>query len=115
MQVPKIKDKNIRIFWEDVDGDESIKHYIHPRNSFLKAYVIQLSANEQASADAIQDRSDIEFIVNYREIIVDMYVEFNNKTYRISGIDYYEFYITEVKFRAYEVNVKQYDKVRWAE
>ena len=39
----------------------------------------------------------------------------NNKTYRISGIDYYEFYITEVKFRAYEVNVKQYDKVRWAE
>jgi len=111
----KIKDKKIRIFQELETSEGTIKQYIHKKDSYLSAYVRQLSANEQATQNAVQDSSDIEFVVNHRKILIDMLVEFNGDTYQIAGVDNFEFYQVDIKFRAYRVNTKNYVEVRWAQ
>lgn len=117
----KIKPKNhkIRIFQEIEMHNGTIKKYIHKKNTFLKADVRQLSSNEQAVAGAIHDSSDIEFIINRRNISVDMFVEFKRfgveRVYQISGVDNFKFFNTDISFRAYEVNPKNYIEVRWAD
>lgn len=116
----KIKPKhhNIRIFKEIETHHGTIKEYIHSKNSFLKANVRQLSANEQAVAGAIHDSSDIEFTINRRNISVDMFVEFKRfgveRVYQMSGVDNFKFFNTDITFRAYEINPKQYLEVRWS-
>lgn len=107
-----LKHKKIRIFKEDNNGNT--KKYIHSKDTFLNAYVRQLSANEQSSLNAIQDASNIEFVINYREVVVDMFVEFENKTYQIVGIDRFNFLPIEIKCRAYEVNSKTYENIEWS-
>lgn len=104
----RIKDKKIKIYFEQETEAGTIKHYIHPENVSLNAYVRQLSASEQNAANALQDRSDIEFVINKREIKPDMFVEFKGKTYQMSSPDNYMFYETEVKFRAFEISNKHY-------
>lgn len=112
---PKIH--NIRIFQEIDTNHGTIKKYIHKENTYLKAYVRQLSANEQARADAVQDSSDIEFVINRRKIEIDMFVEFKrfgeNRVYQIAGIDEFEFLDGDIKFRAYEVNKRDYKTIEW--
>ena len=111
------KDKTIKIFFETETSTGTIKEYIHPFGTTIKAYVRQLSANEQASANAVQDSSDIEFTINKRDIKPDMFVEYFNgfetKVYQVGSRDNFEFYNTEVKFRGYEVNLKTYIETRW--
>ena len=68
----RIKPHNIRIFREIETEEGTIKKYIHPEGTYLKAHVRQLSANEQNIADAVQDSSDIEFTINRREIEIDI-------------------------------------------
>ena len=80
----------------------------------LNAYVRQLSANEQNAANSIRDGSNVQFVINFREIKTDMFVEFKGKTYQIGPADLFEFYKTEVKFIAYEVTPKEYDFVEWS-
>lgn len=113
----KIKDKQIRVFQEIESEAGTIKRYIHPAGTYLKAYVRQLSANEQNTANAVQDASDIEFVINKRQIKPDMFVEFfdgfETKTYQVGSRDNFEFYNTEIKFRAYLVNQKSYIETRW--
>jgi len=113
----KNKDKNIRIFYELETETGTVRVYIHPSGTVIKAYVRQLSANERATADAVQDSSDIEFTINKRNIKTDMYVDFYDGfewyTYQIGPKDNYEFYDTEVKFRAHQVNSKTYIETRW--
>lgn len=115
----RIKPHNIRIFQEIETEEGTIKKYIHPEGTYLKAHVRQLSANEQNIADAVQDSSDIEFTINRREIEIDMFVEFKrfgiNRVYQISGINNYEFFNGDTRFRAYEVNKREYDVVEWAD
>lgn len=110
---------NIRIFREIETEFGTIKEYIHAQDTYLKADVRQLSSSEQASANAVQDSSDIEFTINHREIGVDLLVEFKRfgveRTYQMSGIDKFKFLNGDIKFRAYEINPKQYIEVRWAE
>lgn len=114
----RVKNHNIRIFQEVETMDGVTKQYIHKENTFLKAYVRQLSSNEQNIAGAIQDSSDIEFVINKREIALDMFVEFKrfgiDRVYQISGIDEFEFFKGDTKFRAYEVNKRTYNQVKWS-
>lgn len=110
--IQPIKDKMIKIYYEEeTEIDGSIKHYIHPINVNLKAYVRQLSAYEQNTAAALQDKSEIEFTINKRLVKPDMLVEFKGKTYKMSSPDNFEFYNTETKFRAYEIVPRKYDKI----
>jgi len=103
----KIKDKRIKIYYEVQRGQ--LKRYIHPPSEYLKAYVRQLSAYEQNMDDAIQDGSEIEFVINPRQVSVDMYIEFLGDTYQITSVDRYEFYTNnELKIRARKVSPKEY-------
>lgn len=112
----RIKDKKIKIFREIQTEWGVTKKYIHPLGSSLKAYVRQLSATEQNTSNGIQDGSAIEFVINNRQIKTDMYVEFKGKTYQMGPPDNFEFYKTEVKFIAYEVNTKDdYLEVEWSD
>lgn len=110
----RIKDKKIRIFSEHSVPGGLVKHYIHARETHLNAYVRQLSANEQYQANAIQDGSAIQFVINKRKIQTDMFVEFHGKTYQMGPPDNFEFYNAEIKFIAYEVTPRQdYVDIEW--
>lgn len=103
----------IKIFSEviGIDSDNkdyAIKAYIHPEGTYLKAYVRQLSAFEKSLLNAEQDASNIEFTINPRDIVQGMIVEFNGKNYQIGAPDNFEFFNTEIKFRAHEVNKRTY-------
>ena len=112
----RVKDKKIRIFKEIQTKPGLIKHYIHPNGTYLNAYVRQLSATEQNQANAIQDGSAIQFVINNREVKTDMYVEFRDKTYQMGPPDNFEFYNTEIKFIAYEVTPKDdYLSIEWGD
>lgn len=112
-----VKDRNIKVYYElnnKVNGEVvATKVYIHPKETFIKAYVRQLSSQETAVAKSNQDASTVEMIVNPRRYLVDMYVEFNNKTYQITSIDNLEFNGTEMKLRMKEVNQKNFDVTKW--
>lgn len=108
------KDKRIRIFKEIHLEEGTVKRYIHPEGTILYAYVRQLSATEQNSFNAIQDGSAIEFNINQREIAPDMYVEFKGRVYQMGPADRFEFYNTDIKFIAYEVNQREdYLRIEW--
>ena len=109
------KDKKIRIFFESLQDDKLIKHYIHPEGTFLNAYVRQLSANEQTAANAIRDGSAIQFLINHRNVKTDMFVEFRDKVYQMGPPDMFEFNKTDIKFIAFEVIPKEYDLVEWSD
>ena len=115
----RIKNHNIRIFQEIETEEGTIKKYIHPEGTYLKAYVRQLSANEQNVADALHNSSEIEFVVNHRKLGLDMFVEFKRfgikKTYQISGVDEFQFFKSDISFRAYEVNEREYTLVEWTD
>ena len=109
-----IKDKNIRIFREKYSEDGIVKKYIHPKDTYLKAHIRQVSANEAASNDAIQDVSDIQFTINYREVEIDMLIEFKDKIYQITSVDRYEFYKKDLKIIATEINQREYNGYEWS-
>ena len=112
----QVKDKKIKIFMEVPSEFGVTKKYIHPEGTSLNAYIRQLSATEQNTANAIQDGSAIEFVINNRKIKTDMHVEFKGKTYQMGPPDNFEFYKTEVKFIAYEVNPRDdYIATEWSE
>ena len=110
-----IKKQKIRIFQEIDQKPDPIKQYIHAEDTYLKAYARQLTASETASLNAIQDTGYIEFVINKRAVIQDMFIEFKGKTYQISSVDPFDFETPEIKLQAYEVNTKSYIDVRWKE
>ncbi|MFA5433661.1 MAG: phage head closure protein [Candidatus Paceibacterota bacterium] len=108
-----IKDKQIKLFREITsivtgNQDRLTKAYEHPEGTHLWAYVRQLSANERLQMNAEQDQSDIEFVINKRPLVAGMLIEFKDKTYQIGAPDSFEFYNTELKFRASEVSPRTY-------
>jgi head-tail adaptor len=108
------KHHNILVFKEIQSKTGIVKQYIHPINTKLSAYARQLSSQEQSSQEAIQNNVTIEFVINYRTIDIDMFIEFMNRVYAIDSIDELEFFQTELKLRAYPVNSKSYTEVRWS-
>jgi head-tail adaptor len=107
------KTKQIKIYKEVEESSGIIKKYIHAQGTSLKAYVRQLSGNEQNSLDAVQNNTNIEFVINAREVAVDMFVEFKSKVYAIDGDDNLEFDGTEIHLRGYPVTPKTYVEVRY--
>ncbi len=105
----------IRIFFEDTVDGETVKHYIHDTDTYLKAYVRQLSATEQTLGGGVQDQSVVRFVINHRDVEVDMFVEFKGRTYQITGVDRFEFRLTDIVFDATGVATKTYDSVIWAD
>lgn len=109
-----LKPVKIFIFIEETGTLGILKKYITPMNLGIKAYVRQLSANEQMASDAVKNASVFEFVIMKRDVEIDMYIEFNGKTYQIIGVDFMEFYKAEIKLRANLVNEKEYSKVVWS-
>ena len=108
------KNREIKIFREIETKTGVIKEYIHPSGTIIKAYVRQLSGNEQNSLEAVQNNVVIEFVINSRTIEIDMFIEFNDNVYGIDGSDNFEFYATEIKLRGYPINPKTYEEIRWS-
>lgn len=107
-----VKDKQIKIYFERDSEDGIIKHYIHPIDSYLKAYVRQIASFETSYEQAMHDTSQLIFIINNRNIRTDMFIEFNNKTYNINSIDNYEFYKNNnLKLITSEIEPHKYIKV----
>jgi hypothetical protein len=115
--VHPLKPHSVRIYSEIQSDFGFIKQYIHPIDTSIKAYARQLSANEQMSSDAVRNASEYEFTIWKREIKEDMYIEFDNgfgtKVYQIGSPDLFEFFRSEIKFRATEVTPKTYIETRW--
>jgi head-tail adaptor len=102
-----IKDKQIKIYRETDSGKGVERQYIHPKDSFIKAYIRQLSSQERYLNSAEVDGSEIEIVINQRDVHPDMYIVFKDKHYQIGPLDRFEFYNTEVKFRAREVTPRK--------
>lgn len=121
MNGPKypIKADKIRIYQDIAQRDTNIKQYMHAEGTTLQAYIRQLSANEQNVADANYEASDHLFVINNRRGITrDMYIEWIRpgnpmQTFRIAGVDNFEYRAIELKIRATHVNAKSYDETRW--
>lgn len=102
-----IKDKRIKIYQETGSGNGVERHYIHPKDTFIKAYIRQLSSQERYINQAELDGSEMEVVINQRDVHPEMYIEFEGKHYQIGPLDRFEFYNTEVKFRAREVTPRK--------
>ena len=113
-----IKDKQIKLFREITsivtgNQDRLTKAYEHPEGMHTPypgqgAYKTILSLPERLQMNAEQDQSDIEFVINKRPLVAGMLIEFKDKTYQIGAPDSFEFYNTELKFRASEVSPRTY-------
>ncbi len=114
-----LKDKKIKIFTEtnreDLGISQSVKIYQHPINTVLKANIRQLSADETNADNADQNSEYLVIVVNHRILPDSFFVEFRGSTYKSDGIDKFEFYKGEIKFRAHRVNSKEYDVVEYKE
>lgn len=101
------KDKSIKIFYLETKRTEeghtiTIKKYIHPLNSYLKAYIRDLSQKERVSNLQIEDDSTALAIINRREVNNTMFLEYKRRnmkplTYNITGVDYYDDSTSEIK------------------
>jgi hypothetical protein len=107
------KKEFIRIFREIKDSDGLIKQYIHPSNQMIRAHVRSLSSKEQATLGGLQDYLLVEFVINWREIKVDMFVEFDGEVFNVDSIDPYDFKKIELKFIGAKTDPKEYKETRW--
>ena len=69
------------------------------------AYVRQLSAKEAYERAQIQSEAEVLFTVNFNEALkdkslIDYEIKFRGNTYQITGIDYYEFGMRDIKIYA---------------
>jgi head-tail adaptor len=111
----QIKDKIIKIYQETTKDKGVLREYIHPKDSYIKAYIRQLSSSERYLNRAEVDGSEIEIVINKRDVHPDMYIEFGEKHYQIGPLDHFEFYNTEVKFRAKEITPRKPQVVTYEE
>lgn len=113
-----VKPHRVKIFHEvtvETEGYTSkIKEYIHPEGTYLSAYVRQVSMKESESGGSY-DGSDIEVVLNNRELDQTMFIEFKGQTYQLGAPDHFEFLNTDIKVRASKVAVGNYDSVRYKE
>lgn len=115
------KDRFVRIYVQCEeqlpDGSTVRKRvYIHGPDSGLKAYVRSLSASERNQSNQTQPDNRIEVTINYRRFLEnrqDAYLEFDGKTYAITGIDPLEFKNTEMKLTCSSVSPPRVDSVEY--
>lgn len=110
------KDKRVKIFKEIETQDGTIKEYIHPLDTYLRASVRPLSSYERNNAQASQDNAEFEFILNNRKITTDMLIEYRTQIYKISySYSYDDYKIYDIKVRAYPINKRDYIEIRGLE
>lgn len=113
-----IKDKHIRIY-QDIDTElGTIRIYQHPKDTTLRAYIRQVSNYEVNQSGGLMDGSNVEIVINKRDITQDMFVEFleNGKTYKISPPDNLEFNtLGEIKLVGVEVAPTEPIKIQYKE
>ena len=116
-----LKDKKVRAYngvIRSVWGFERVfKHYIHSEESGgLWAYARQLSERERYTANAMQIDEDTLFEITHSpKITTDLFLEFNDKTYKIVSIDPFEYNKTDLVIRAKEIATPTYDEVEYDE
>jgi len=117
----KVKDKKVRAFNATVQAvwgfERTLKKYIHSESSGgVWAYVRQLSERERHVAMAIQSDEDILFEIAYSpKITAGLFLEFNDKTFKVISVDPYEYNKTDLIVKAKEVAPPTLDEVEWGE
>lgn len=101
------KNQKIKIF--HIVNNGSTKRYIHPINGFIKANVRELSASERNEFNAVNAGSDIECIINKRNVDQNMFLEFKGSTYQIKSVDPFDFESPEIKLRAVQITPHELD------
>ena len=113
------KDKKVMAFKttsKAVWGFERVfKQYIHSEESGgLWAYVRHLSQREQYRARQVQSNETVQLIFAYSpKLTLNLYLEFEGKTYKIVAIDYFENNKTDLEIRAEEVSPPAFDEVEF--
>lgn len=119
----KNKDKNIKIFIrvdEQLPNGETItkKVYLQKKDSYIKAYIRSLSAKERLSSNTTQPSNEVEITINYRRSLEkrqDAYVEYEDWTYAVTGIDNLDFRRTEMKLTGKSVEPPCFDSIEYRE
>lgn len=115
------KPHRIKIYsiFENTDGTNE-KHYIHPdgKKNRLKAYARTQSTGKSNNDDGVQNASIYLFTINKREITNTMYIEFDKgygiETYQIEGIDYLDFFKSEITLRATVITPREFESEVYA-
>lgn len=118
-----IKDKKIKIFIrvdEQLPNGETItkKVYLQKKDSYIKAYIRSLSAKERLSSNTTQPSNEVEITINYRRSLEkrqDAYVEYEDWTYAVTGIDNLDFRRTEMKLTGKSVEPPSFDSIEYRE
>lgn len=110
----KIKPHNVYVFREEHTKSGIEKIYITPQDKYYKAYVRQLSASEQHSADSDRNFSVYRFVFNNQPIEEDMFLELNGEVYEIDGIDELELMDSEIVIFAHKIAKTNYTTTRWS-
>ncbi len=118
-----IKDKKIKIFIrvdEQLPNGETItkKVYLQKKDSYIKAYIRSLSAKERLSSNTTQPSNEVEITINYRRSLEkrqDAYVEYEDWTYAVTGIDNLDFRRTEMKLTGKSVEPPCFDSIEYRE
>ena len=100
-----LKDKKIGIYRKETIKDSagfSVTVYKAIHAGKLWAYVRQLSAGEYYASQALQQKEDMFFTVNWRNDInaADCFVRYKDKFYDITRIDTFEGYKEDLKLYA---------------
>lgn len=117
------KDKLVKIYIkaieEQADGEIITKKiYLQPKGISLKAYIRSTSNKERETSNQVQPSNDIEVTINYRrelDLRIDAYLEYQNRTYAITGIDILDFQKTEMKLTASSIEPPKFDAVEYLE
>ena len=116
-----VKDKKVKAFKTAVRAmwgfERVFKTYCHPEDSGgLWAYVRHLSQAEQHKARQVQSNETVQFVVGFSpKITTDLYIEFNDRTYKVQSVDPFEYNKTDLTLRACEVSPPAFDEVEYEE
>lgn len=108
------KPHRIKVYsiFENEDGTNE-KHYIHPENVKLKAYGRTQSTGKSNNDEGVQNASIYLFTINKRQITNTMEIEFDKgygvETYQIEGIDYLDFFKSEMTIRASVITPREFE------
>ena len=119
----KNKDKRIKIYTkveeQMPDGETQVKKvYHHKKDSYLKAYIRSLSTKERITSNQIQPSDEIEVVINYHKALEkrqDAFIEYQDRTYAITGIDILDFKYCELKMTARSIEPPHFDSIEYRE
>ena len=114
------KDRRIKVYrlirTEKDDGTiVTEKHYVHPKGTELKTYMVGIVAQSQNSPTKIPV-NQTSFVVNWKDTIsTECYIENCGITYQITGIDPLDYRKTEMRIVGQSTTAPSFDSVTYAE